>query len=156
MVCGIYSYRDIKNDFQVIYIGQSKDIYKRHRQHLVKSARNQQPINRVLQSDVSRYSLQVEMKCTKEQLDSFEQLFISAYNPKFNFTKGGSGERIKKSKNGRYTLWDTSKAGYINSNNQRRTRPFRLYYQGKYIGGCVFEDWITIYKIHELIEEAIE
>ena len=156
MTCGIYSYRDIKNNFEVIYIGQSRDIYKRHRQHLVNSARNNQPINRVLQSDISRYSLQVEMECTKEQLNSFEQLFISAYNPKFNFTKGGTGEYPNKYNKGKYSLWDNKKTYYISHKNQNRNRPFRLYYNGYYIAGCYFEEWFTINKIHELIEEAIK
>jgi len=153
--CGIYSYRDIKNDFKVVYIGQSKDIYKRHRQHLIKSSKNTQPINRVLQSDPLRYSIQIEVECSKDELDAYERLFIKYYNPKFNFTKGGIGQYPKRKNNGKYKFWDSKKTHYISHKNQNRNRPFRLYYDGYYIGGCYFEEWFTINIIHKLIEEAI-
>lgn len=156
MVCGIYSYRDIKNNFKVIYIGQSKNIYNRHRTHLADCARDNQQINRVIQADPPRYSLQIEMECEPEQLDSFEQLFIASYNPKFNFTKGGRGEYPSENKKGKYSLWDNKKTYYISHKNQNRNKPFRLYYKGNHIPCGYFHEWFTINKIHELIEEAIK
>lgn len=153
MACGIYSYRDIKNDFKVIYVGQSKNIYKRHRGHLAQCHKNKQVINKILQKDPTRYSLQIEIECEIEQLDSFEKLFIAAYEPKFNFHEGGKIMNPPKSK-GKYTLWDNKKTYYISHKNQNRNRPFRLYYNGHYIGGCYFEEWFSIDIVHKLIKEA--
>ena len=88
VICGIYLYRDLKED-EVVYVGQSVNIYSRHRNHLSPSSYNSQPINRVLQNDPSRYILEIERRCSKEELNDLERMYIEVLKPKFNFTLGG-------------------------------------------------------------------
>ena len=91
---GIYCYIDTKNN-SIVYIG--KDSYiekkKRHYAHIAPYAYNHQQINKVLQNTPSRYKYKIIIKGIKTDkiLNGFEMAFISKYNPKFNFTKGGEG-----------------------------------------------------------------
>ena len=92
---GIYCYIDnITNE--VVYIGKDSYIHKakRHRYHLRPSAYNLQPFNRILQNNLSRYLYKVLWEiddCTDNHLNQMEIYYISKYNPRFNFTKGGDG-----------------------------------------------------------------
>ena len=53
---GIYGYYDKKNQ-QMMYIGQSNDIERRHRDHIGPSRYNEQVVNRVLQNTPESYEL---------------------------------------------------------------------------------------------------
>lgn len=93
---GIYGYYDKKNH-QIVYIGQSKDIFARHYQHMKPSHYNKQSINRILQNNKHRYKLviiKVRSTFSKEDRDILEKHYIEFYNTffddnKFNYTPGG-------------------------------------------------------------------
>lgn len=150
-ICGIYFYRDLKED-EIIYVGQSKDIYKRHRTHLIESTYYDQPINRVLQNDPSRYILEIKRRCSLDELDDLEIEYIKLLKPKFNFALGGAN-RYERKTSSKYTFWNTKKMHYINHANQSRNRPFRLYYKGWYVPCGYFEEWFTCELVWSLIKE---
>lgn len=92
---GIYCYKDLQTN-EIIYVGKDSNIdkKKRGRDHLAPSNYNQQPINRVLQNNATRYRYQALWTiddCTTNHLNQMEIYFIRKYNPKFNFTTGGDG-----------------------------------------------------------------
>ena len=94
---GIYGYYDKKNQ-QMMYIGQSNDIERRHRDHIRPSRYNEQVVNRVLQNNPERYELVIIKSRPgffKEDRDILEKHYIEFYNTfaddKFNFTTGGDG-----------------------------------------------------------------
>lgn len=91
---GIYCYKDLKNN-KIVYIGKDSHIEKdkRHKQHMARSHYNNQPFNRALQNNSSRYiySRLKEGNFSEKLLNALEILYIRRYNPKFNFTKGGDG-----------------------------------------------------------------
>lgn len=94
---GIYGYYDKKNQ-QMMYIGQSNDIERRHRDHITPSRYNEQVVNRVLQNNPERYELVIIKSrpgLSKEDRDILEKHYIEFYNTfaddKFNFTTGGDG-----------------------------------------------------------------
>lgn len=149
VICGIYLYRDLKED-EVIYVGQSKNIYQRHRQHFHESHYHSQPINRVLQNDPSRYILEIENRCSPKMLNELEQKYIALLKPKFNFTLGGTHTKYERTPK---KMWDTSKCHYISHINQRRHRPFRFYYNGWYVPCGYFEEWFTIELIWNIVKE---
>ena len=153
-ICGIYLYRDLKED-EVIYVGQSVNIYSRHRSHLSPSSYNSQPINRVLQNDPSRYTLEIERRCSKEELNDLEKMYIEVLKPKFNFTPGGNFNITDKDV-GKYTLWDNSKVYYVNNTNHNRNKPFRWYYKGWYVACGYFLTWNEIECICDLAKEELE
>lgn len=88
MTCGIYGYWDTYKDI-LVYIGQSKNIEKRHIGHMSPSAIDAQPINRILQLNIDRYELFLLLECDMQELNTQEILAIDMYNPLFNFTQGG-------------------------------------------------------------------
>ena len=95
MAKGIYCYID-KKDNQIVYVGKDSNIdkNKRHRDHLVPSKYNEQPINRILQNNPDRYIYQVLWEiddCTDNHLNQIEIFYIKKYDPQFNFTEGGDG-----------------------------------------------------------------
>lgn len=97
---GIYGFFDkILNEF--VYIGQTQDLKRRHKQHLNQSQYNSQQINRVIQNNPERY-LYVELckseKFSDNELDWLEQKFIKYANTfedntKFNYCIGGKSIR---------------------------------------------------------------
>lgn len=149
-ICGIYFYIDLKED-EIVYVGQSTDIYQRHRNHLIPSNYNGQPINRIIQNDPPRYILEIERRCSPDELDDLEKMYIELLHPKFNFTSGGNF--VPQKREGKYTLWETAKAHYISHKNQSRKRPFRWYYKGSYVPCGYFEEWFTIYLLCKIVEE---
>ena len=81
-----------------MYIGQSNDIERRHRDHIRPSRYNEQVVNRVLQNNPERYELVIikyRPGFSKEDRDILEKHYIEFYNTfaddKFNFTTGGDG-----------------------------------------------------------------
>lgn len=91
---GIYGYLDL-NTCSVVYIGKDSNIHidRRHHQHLQPSKYNAQTFNRVLQNNPERYEYFVFEKgdFTDDELNEMERTYVSIYNPRFNFTKGGDG-----------------------------------------------------------------
>lgn len=158
VICGIYFYRDLKED-EVIYVGQSRNIYERHRGHLAPSSYNAQPINKVIQNDPPRYSLEIERRCSIEELDSLEIQYIKLLNPKFNFTPGGD---FIPTKEGKYTLWDTAYVLYEKNDmykNNRTPNPcqcFRMIHNAYKVNIGRFYDFVTCEIINQFIEEAIK
>lgn len=94
MTQGIYCYIDKKNNC-IVYIGKDSyiDKNKRYKAHLMKSQKNNQLFNRVLQNNPKRYIYKIleEGNISQKILNALEMSFIQKYNPKFNFTKGGDG-----------------------------------------------------------------
>ncbi len=114
---GIYGYYDIEKN-QIVYIGQSQDICKRHFQHMNPSRYNCQAINRIIQNNPDRYELVIIKDrpwFSKEDRDILEEHYIEFYNTfadndKFNYTSGGDiypstipevAEKISKTKLGK-------------------------------------------------------
>ena len=95
---GIYGYYDIDKK-EIVYIGQSINIFQRHQQHLSPHQYVNQPINRVLQNNFLRYKLiyiKTRENFTQEDRNILEQYYIDFYNTyndknKFNYTIGGDG-----------------------------------------------------------------
>lgn len=153
-ICGIYSYRDLKNGYKIIYIGQSRDIYHRHRAHSRKK-KNNQPIDLKILEDNRRYVLYIEELCEEHELNDLEREYIEKYQPQYNCTKGGDYVHNKHIKGGKslYTLWDSNSVHYVSHKNQNRSKPFRWYYHGWYVRVGYFEDWSTIYILNRIAEE---
>ena len=155
-LCGIYSYRDLKDGYKIVYIGQSRDIYRRHRAHSRDSKYNQ-PIDEKILSDPKRFVVYIEELCSEDELNDLEVNYIKEYCPKYNYTKGGDYVHQKHSKGSKskYTMWDSKKTHYISHKNQKRNRPFRIYRNGTYLHMYV-EDWITVNIIHSLIDWGLK
>lgn len=147
---GIYSYIDVRN-MEVLYIGQSRNIYKRHRGH----HHGQQPIDKLLKKDPIRYQLRIECECSVDELNDREMYYIEKYKPLYNYTKGGDYRYSEMRLNNKYTLWDTSKLRYISHINQNRSRPFRLYYISQYVPIGYFEEWFTGEMVWNMIDDEV-
>lgn len=155
-ICGIYSYRDLREGYKIVYIGQSRDIYHRHRSHC-RDKKTNQPIDKIILEDPKRYCLYIEEICKEHELNQLEAQYIEEYNPKYNCTKGGDYVHHKhiKGNKSQYTMWDSKKTYYISHKNQKRNRPFRVYRDGAYLSMYV-EDWFTVNIIHELIDWGLK
>ena len=153
-LCGIYSYRDLKNKYKIVYIGQSRDIYRRHRAHSRDKKANQ-PIDLKILEDNKRYVLYIEEFCEEHELNNLEKEYIEEYNPQYNCTKGGDYVHQKHGKGGKseYTFWDSDKVHYVSHKNQNRSKPFRWYYHGCYVRVGYFMEWYSIYVLHRIAEE---
>lgn len=120
---GIYGYYD-KGKKQIVYIGQSKDIFRRHSHHMKPSNYNEQVINRILQNNKDRYELVIiktRLGFSKEDRDILEKHYIEFYNTfadndKFNYTSGGDicpstipevAEKISKANRGKHHSEET-------------------------------------------------
>jgi len=95
---GIYCYKDLENNNEIVYIGKDSNIHynNRHYDHISPSKYNQQQINRILQNNPHRYQYNVlksweTSKYSNRLANALEIIYIKRYNPKFNFTKGGDG-----------------------------------------------------------------
>lgn len=149
---GIYSYVDVKENNKVLYVGQSRNIYKRHRRHF----HGNQPIDKILKSDPIRYQLRIECLCPIDELNEKETYYIELYSPEHNYTKGGDYNYTTMGGMRKYDLWDTSKFRYISHINQNRNRPFRLYYKGEYVNCGYFEDWMSAEIVWNLIDAEVD
>lgn len=97
-IVGIYCYKDTLDNNKIVYVGKDSNILhdKRHKQHYAPSNYNEQKINMILQDNPERYVYYI-LKLVDLTDNSFislntlEMMYISAFNPKFNFTKGGDG-----------------------------------------------------------------
>lgn len=95
---GIYGYYDTHKK-EVVYIGQSLNIFKRHQQHLSSHQYKSQPVNRILQRNPFRYKLvyiKIRDSFTSDDRNILERHYIEFYNTyndkcKFNYTIGGDG-----------------------------------------------------------------
>lgn len=95
---GIYGYYDTHKK-EVVYIGQSLNIFRRHQQHLSSHQYKNQPINRILQRNPFRYKLvyiKTSDSFTSDDRNILEKHYIKFYNTyndkcKFNYTIGGDG-----------------------------------------------------------------
>lgn len=157
-ISGIYSYRDLREKYKVIYIGQSRDIYRRHRSHCG-NQKHKQPIDKIIATDPKRYVLYIEDICDITQLNDLERKYIKKYQPIYNYTKGGDyiHKKTHNNSNKRYTkYWDTRKTRYINAQTCHRNRAFRVYYNGYYVPCGFFEDWISAHIVWDLIDEEVE
>lgn len=158
-ICGIYFYIDLKED-EIVYVGQSTNIYKRHRGHLAPSSYDGQPINRIIQNDPVRYILEIERRCLPDELNDLEKMYIELLQPKFNFTSGGDYiPPIKKSK---YTLWDKTYILYEKNDMYKKNRVpnpcrcFRIVYKSYKVNIGRFHDFITCQIINQFIKEEEE
>ena len=95
MTKGIYSYYDSKKG-KIVYIGRDSNIHKnaRHKAHMSKSRRNDQPFHSILQDNTDRYYYDViiEGEFDNDMLNALERYYINIYNTfedGFNFTCGG-------------------------------------------------------------------
>lgn len=152
-ICGIYSYRDLFNNYKIVYVGQSNDVYNRHRSHS-RDKKNNQLIDKQIIKNDKRYVFTLEEICQESELNNLESKYINKYKPKYNIRAGGDYVRNRHMKKGisMYTLWDTSIIHYVSYKNQKRNKPFRMYYNGYYIPCGYFEDFITIEIIYNIIE----
>ena len=156
-LCGIYSYRDLRDGHKIVYIGQSRDIYHRHRAH-ARDKKSNQPIDLKILEDNKRYIVRIEKYCEPNELNDLEKEYIKKYQPKYNCTKGGDYVHHKHGKGGKseYTLWDSSKVHYVSHKNQNRSKPFRWYYHGWYVKIGYQSEWYTIYILNDIAEEEAQ
>ena len=83
---GIYGYIDSVYD-EIVYIGQSKNMWGRHKQHYALCNFRNQTINQILQRDYGRYGFLVLKQCPISKLDYWEKTLIALYNPRYNQQK---------------------------------------------------------------------
>lgn len=96
MKSGIYAIRNKKNNKK--YIGVSRDVYKRKKEHFYKLGRGRH-VNRLLQGDydlygVSAFEFTVLKKAPIDKLFDMEKEYIKRYNSfggGYNLTTGGDG-----------------------------------------------------------------
>ena len=91
---GIYCYIDLTNN-NIVYVGQDSHLHKERRrhQHLEPARYDKKKINKILQNNPSRYKYKVLWEindCSMNHLNQMEIYYINKYQPKFNFTPGGS------------------------------------------------------------------
>lgn len=153
-ICGIYSYRDLKDEYKIIYIGQSRDIYHRHRAHS-RDERYNQPVDKIILQDPKRFVIYIEELCEPDELNALEEKYIKEYNPKYNCTKGGDYVHQKHGKGGKsqYEFWDSKIVHYVSHKNQNRSKPFRWYYKGWYVPCGYFMEWYTPYILNQIALE---
>lgn len=96
MTCGIYCYIDSTNN-NIVYIGQSVNMERRHTEHLSLARYNDQPFNAILQNNQDRYVFKQVVHSSRAALNDLEKFFIKQYNPIFNYTSGGDGLGTKLS-----------------------------------------------------------
>ena len=96
MSCGIYGYIDSRKK-QIVYIGQSINMERRHTEHLSPARYDAQPFNAILQKNKDRYILKIIIHCSQGGLNDLERILIKIYQPIFNFTSGGDGLGTKLS-----------------------------------------------------------
>lgn len=142
MKSGIYCYKDLQNNNEIVYIGKDSNIHynKRHKDHLHPSNYNKQPFNKILQKNSNRYQYHIlkswdKTKYNPKLTSILEILYIKRYKPKFNFTTGGEDlfiakisektkEKISKSKTGTKLSKETRKK--MSENNAK-------YWKGKHL-----------------------
>lgn len=96
VICGIYKITNIKNN--MCYIGQSKDIDKRWKEHMKYALGIDTPIgNKLYQAmlidGVYNFTFELLEACPAAQLNEKEKFYIDLYQSKdfgYNSTKGGS------------------------------------------------------------------
>ena len=156
-ICGIYSYRDLKEGYKIVYIGQSRDIYHRHRSHL-RDSRYNQPIDKEILKDHKRYVLYIEEICDADELNQLEAKYINKYKPEYNYRKGGDYVHHKHSQGSKslYEFWDSKTTHYVSHKNQNRSKPFRWYYKGWYVPVGYFMEWYSIEILNKIALEEEE
>ena len=97
MTCGIYCYKDTKNNDEVVYVGKDSSIDKntRHKRHHFPSRYDDQVINRILQNNPNRYTYHIlkQGDFDDKLLNALEIIYTRRYKPKYSFTIGGDGSR---------------------------------------------------------------
>ncbi len=101
---GIYCFRDLKNNGEIVYVGKDSNIRKnkRYYAHIAPSKYDAQPVNKIIQNNPDRYQYEVLKKWKKDEmnnpnlLSALEMIYIRRYRPKFNYTAGGDGANFGK------------------------------------------------------------
>lgn len=101
---GIYCFRDLKNNGEIVYVGKDSNLRKnkRYYAHIAPSKYDAQPINRIVQNNPNRYKYEVLKKLEKSYeyhpnlLSALEIIYIRRHKPKFNYTIGGDGGNFGK------------------------------------------------------------
>lgn len=142
MTCGIYSIANKTNG--KMYIGQSKDIEKRFRQHKNHLNKNTH-VNQHLQNAWDKYgehsfNFNILLVCPEHELDTEEQKFIrlyATYKKGYNLTWGGDfnpmkhpeiAEKVKGANNGNKVKSD---ARIKKDGTKDGKQLYRLVYNGK-------------------------
>jgi len=147
-ICGIYCIENIINNKK--YVGQSKDIYARWRQHK-SQLRNNKLKNDHFQSSWNRYGEEcfkfyILKKCKSEDLDEKEQYFIKtlkSFNRKngYNGNYGGSENYNNVATEKRKEYWKNK----IGTSNGRRTEETKKRISDAHKGKkCTLEHRINI------------
>lgn len=108
MICGIYKITNRINNKS--YIGQSKNIYRRWREHIKysKDARNNQAIYLAIRKyGLENFNYSIVEECALESLDEREIFYIKKFNTYingYNMTIGGSGQNGHGKSVDQYTL----------------------------------------------------
>lgn len=100
---GIYCFKDLKNNDEIVYIGKDSNIgkNKRYYAHIAPSKYDAQPINRIVQNNPNRYKYEILKKLKRDDyhpnlLSALEMIYIRRHRPKFNYTPGGDGANFGK------------------------------------------------------------
>ena len=111
-ICGIYMI--INNITGHQYIGQSKDIYRRYRQHLSSKSHGTPELHRDLEQIGEKYAILIILEeCEPELLDEREKFYIERHQPEYNKSLGPGRLGLKtseyakqKSREGVLTYWN--------------------------------------------------
>lgn len=100
---GIYCFKDLKNNDEIVYIGKDSNIGKNkmYYAHIAPSKYDAQPINRIVQNNPNRYKYEILKKLKRDDyhpnlLSALEMIYIRRHRPKFNYTPGGDGANFGK------------------------------------------------------------
>ena len=157
---GIYMIKNKKTG--QMYIGQSKNIERRFREHC-----NVASIDVAIANEgMDNFDFIILEETTKDKLIEREKYWIQYYNTYHNSSHYNVClTPITNLKNGnkrKFFLWDTKVCRYKkhamfqNGRTPNPCRCFQFYYQEAYIPIGVFHDFVTCEIINRLIKEAIK
>lgn len=140
MTCGIYAIINKKN--KKIYIGLSKDIEKRFKEHK-RDLKGNYHRNRHLQNSYNKYGIEnfifkIMEECLESQLNEKEIFWINYFSRKYemyNIAKGGSSgvipkKSVKKRNLASARTRSTTGVLYVSRNkSHRKSRPFLYVYE---------------------------
>ena len=135
-----------------IYIGQSKNIEKRFRDHC-----SALPIDVAIRVEGEKnFDFIILEETSENELLEKEAYWIEHYNTHYN-----DWHYNRNTRDGKYTLWNVNICHYDKGNMYSKGRlpnPCKCFlynYNGYRIKIGEFHDWISIYIINQLVEEAI-
>lgn len=140
-----------------IYIGQSKNIERRFKNHC-----NIPDIDKaILLEGKDSFDFIIIEETVEDKLIEREKYWIQHYNAHNNpvhYNISDGSNKHDRLINRVYYLWDANACRYDRKSQQNKNKPYRcfkVYYNNCYVCIGMFHDFVTCEIINQLIEEAI-